>query len=155
MRAKVRKVLDTIKEMFEDLNSDEAMDLWAILTALRGPDYDLPPGLDYWEIKCETTGILRGHTLMLPNAGTLSLEGKLPSRKDVLGLASKRLPYLTVGVSWTDEEIAQTWPKTHFVSHVLRAIEAIEAKDPPSMKIIPYEKGMKIEPIYIVDDAEC
>lgn len=57
----VREVLDEVDDYLRTASTSNSVDLWTILSALRGPDDDLVDDAD--ELKAKTTAVIRREAL--------------------------------------------------------------------------------------------
>lgn len=105
MKAAVRKELDRI-DLFLTKKDAASVDLWAVLTALRGPDVNPT----YSNVKDRTTSIIRTKAFPRTSAGNNLPATFGPARKAVV------------------LEGAATEVSKHFAAHIQKAVKAFKAK---------------------------
>lgn len=124
MHRKVRRVLDIIDRTLL-VGDDAAEELWEILTALRGPDFEgtlEPDGRVSWSIKEDTTAVIR--TAAFPRTARAScidairIGASFAAPGRTLGKVSK----CAVGASYS---------VGHFMSHINRAAAALDLPECP------------------------
>ena len=104
------EILDELDNWFMEADLNQATQLWAILTALRGPDQ---PGLE--SLKTTTTAVIRAKAL----PKTFKYSHLTTAANSNYGLTIQEA---------INSIITPTVPQTHFTAHALWALEFLTGR---------------------------